>query len=455
MARLRARHSFRFQDSHAMHRRIIQGAAWVSFFVFIGKFAGAFKEMAIAYRYGVSSIVDAYQLTLTLVTWIPGTLVTILSTVLIPTLVRLRHAPPPERREFIAELQGCGLMVSSVITLLLFVFWQPALSIVSGKLSTQTQDIVKELARGIMPIGILTVLISIQSARLQARERHINTLLECVPALTLLATILLTPPSQAIHALMLGTTIGYALQLTWLTVLSGKADQTMVLPKFTLCSREWPKLCMSVGIFSAGQLLMSCVTPVDQYFVAHLGDGAIGSLGYANRLLALVMGMGALAISRAVLPVFSELQRAGDGPRAGRIAWRWTVVTFIGAICVALFASLFSKLAVAMLYQRGAFTSTDTAVVANLLRWGLVQIPFYFPVLVMVQLFASQGRFKAMTIIASINFFVKVIADLCLINWLGLAGIQLATAMMHASSLACYLLFEHVSKGKSKNGGVP
>ena len=44
----------------AAHKRIAHGAAWVFLFVLIGKLAGAVKETAVAYRYGVSGVVDAY-----------------------------------------------------------------------------------------------------------------------------------------------------------------------------------------------------------------------------------------------------------------------------------------------------------------------------------------------------------------------------------------------------------
>src|SRR3546814_9659439 len=44
----------RLSNLHSDHRRIAQGALRVAFFLLLGKAAGAFKEMAVAYRYGVS-----------------------------------------------------------------------------------------------------------------------------------------------------------------------------------------------------------------------------------------------------------------------------------------------------------------------------------------------------------------------------------------------------------------
>ena len=72
----------RFSRLHPDHQRIASGAFRVAIFLVLGKAAGAFKEMAVAYRYGVSDAVDAYQFTLTMATWLPVTAVSVLSVAL-------------------------------------------------------------------------------------------------------------------------------------------------------------------------------------------------------------------------------------------------------------------------------------------------------------------------------------------------------------------------------------
>src|SRR3546814_18912286 len=78
----------------------------VAFFLLLGKAAGAFKEMAVAYRYGISDAVDAYQFTMTMANWLPITIVGALSVVLIPVLVRTPSQGRADRARFMGELQG-------------------------------------------------------------------------------------------------------------------------------------------------------------------------------------------------------------------------------------------------------------------------------------------------------------------------------------------------------------
>jgi hypothetical protein len=75
----------------------------------------------------------------------------------------------------------------------------------------------------------------------------------------------------------------------------------------------------------AGQALMSFTGIIDQFFAANLGAGAISTLSYANRVLGLILSLGAMAISRATLPEFSAVHARGElaqleqNPGYGRI----------------------------------------------------------------------------------------------------------------------------------------
>ena len=440
----------RLLQIHPDHLRIARSAVWVSLFALIGKCAGAFKEMAIAYRYGISNIVDAYQLTLTLITWLPATLVAVVSVVLVPTLVELRSRKKEEQARFLGELDVMALLVGAFFAVLLYFCWPFALDLMARNLSEETRAISRRMMLGMIPIGILTLTICVHAARLQAREKHVNTLLECVPALLLLVFVLGWQAGSSPAPLIWGTTVGFVFQAAILSVLSRRADGVHASYGLSFKSPQWPHMYRSVGVFMIGQFIMSFATPLDQYFVAGLGDGAIATLGYANRVIALLVGMGAIAISRATLPVLSEILSAGDHARARSIALKWSLLMLGIGVVVVVVAWYLAPFGVALLFQRGAFTAADTTAVAGLLRWGLLQLPFYFAVLVLVQLFASEGRFKEMAFVAVGIFVVKVLANFILIRLFGISGVLLATGVMGACSFGSYLLIL-LSSGSAKN----
>lgn len=426
---------------NADHRRIAAGAARVALFLLLGKFAGAAKEMAVAYRYGVSDIVDAYQFTLTLASWLPVTLVGVLSVVLIPVLVRLRRQGPPEERTlFLRELQGWAWLVGVVLAGMLYLAWPWVLPIMGQGLSETARQASGELMFAFAPTALFTILAGISAARLLAHEKHLNTLLESIPAFCILAAVLLAGPGVAVGPLLWGTLAGYLVQSAWLMRLSAQADGMSGLPQPGFRATPWRDLIPAAGIMLVGQVAMSFVGPIDQFMAAQLGQNANATLGYATRLLALILGLGALSVGRAALPVLSDIQARGQTERARKTAIQWSLAMLgLGTLAVVI-GWLLAPWGVALVFERGAFTAHDTRTVAHVVRWGLLQLPFYFGVLVLVQLLASQQRYRIMAAIALANFALKALTTALLAPVMGLPGIMLATGLMYALSYGCYVL---------------
>ncbi|TAL75110.1 MAG: hypothetical protein EPN76_15510 [Burkholderiaceae bacterium] len=422
------------------HQRIAKGAARVAFFLLLGKFAGAGKEMAVAYRYGVSNAVDAYQFTITLASWLPLTIVGALSVVLIPVLVHTRYEDRAQRSAFLGELQGWTIAGGAVLAVLTYLLWPLVLDWAGVGLTPETRRMSLELNFAFAPAALLTLVTGISAARLRAHERHINTLLDSVPAVVILVWVLLAGTVTDVGPLMWGTLVGYFIQSAWLLRLAARADGIWGRPRLSFASHHWPDLVKAAGVMLIGQVAMSFVGPIDQYTAANLGSNANATLGYASRLLSLVLGIGAASVGRAALPVLADIQSRGDAAVARSMALKWSVLMLAVGAAATLVGWVLSPWAVSLLFQRGAFTARDTLVVAHVLRWGLLQLPFYFGVLVLVQLLASQNRYRIMAIIAVANFGLKVVMNYVLAPVMGTAGIMLATGLMYALSYTCYVV---------------
>lgn len=92
--------------------------AWVSLFVFVGKLAGAAKEIAIAYRYGVSAEVDAYLFVLNLIGWPTAVWFSVLVVVLVPLAARIRQDAKGDLPLFRAELLGLAILIGLTLAAL-------------------------------------------------------------------------------------------------------------------------------------------------------------------------------------------------------------------------------------------------------------------------------------------------------------------------------------------------
>lgn len=410
----------------------------VAFFLLLGKAAGAFKEMAVAYRYGVSDVVDAYQFTMVMANWLPVTLVGALSIVLIPVLVRSRKQPRAKRARFLGELQGWTIAIGTLLAVVTYVAWPWVLEWTGQGLPAEARRMSAELMLAFAPAALLTLMTGISAARLRAHERHINTLLDSVPAVVILVWVLLATTVTGVGPLLWGTLVGYFVQSAWLLWLAARADRMWAWPVLGFRSDHWPDLVKAAGVMLIGQVAMSFVGPIDQYTAANLGGNANATLGYASRLLSLLLGVGAASVGRAALPVLADIQSRGDPHRARSTALKWSVLMVLGGAAVTLAGWVLAPWGVSLVFERGAFTAANTAAVADVVRWGLLQLPFYFGVLILVQLLASQNRYRLMAAIAVANFVLKAAMNQVLAPIMGPAGIMLATSMMYALSYGCY-----------------
>jgi putative peptidoglycan lipid II flippase len=441
----------RFARVHSDHKRIALGATWVMGFVLVGKLASAAKEIAVAWRYGVSETVDAYQLATTLVFWLPGVLVCVLTIVLVPVFVRLRQSDQDDRSYFLQELHGTALVLGAIMGGLSLLLAPLVLPHLADKLSAESRQIAWSLTRGMAPLALPSLMLGVYSARLMARGRQINTLLEGVPAAGIVLLILLWPPGTNAAPLLWGTVLGIVIQTVWSWRLAGRADGATTVPRFSLRSRHWPELYAAVGIMVVGQFALTCITPLDQYTAAQLGNGAIATLGYANRVIGLLISVGAMAIARAILPVMSDLSVADRRERARDISLKWAAVMLAAGALVAVIAWALAPWGIGLFFEHGAFTSQDTHAVAEVFRWGVIQVPFYFAGLVFLQLLVSQGQYSTIAALASSNLVIKLALNPLLSARIGIVGIALATGLMYAwwASSLCYAVFR-IQAGKPR-----
>ncbi|MCC7360128.1 MAG: polysaccharide biosynthesis C-terminal domain-containing protein [Anaerolineales bacterium] len=425
-------------DPHSEHRKIALGFVWVGLFVFIGKLAGAAKEITIAWRYGVSETVDAYVFILNLVNWPVAVWFSVLTVVLVPLTARLRHDAPGELPRFRAELLGLALLIGVGLGLLAWLGLPILLRAGWLGLSGTALSEALQMAGGLSLLVPMGTVISLFSAWLLAAGHHRNTLFEAIPAFALLVALLL-PPAWLPEPLLWGTVTGFALHMSALGLPLHRRG-ALPPPTFRQRSPAWTAFWGGFGVMSVGQVLTTSTNLIDQLFAAGLGEGALASLSYAGRILALLLGLGAIAVGRATLPVFSAANEGGEA-RVTALALRWAMLMLAAGSVALLVAWPLAPWGVSLLLERGAFTTRDTREVTMLFRLMALQLPFYFSALVLVSALAAQRRHRWIAVSGGANLLSKVPLALWLVPLYGIQGLVLSTVIMYAVSAALLLLF--------------
>ncbi|MEO7392393.1 MAG: lipid II flippase MurJ [Ramlibacter sp.] len=392
-------------DRQSEHRRIAIGFFWVSLFVFVGKLAGAAKEMTIAWRYGVSALVDGYVLVLNLVTWPVSVWFNVLGIALIPALVRTAHADSAEMPRFRGELMGWHLVAAMGFGL---AAWVALPWLFESRWFHLQEDIRREAVAAarvlawLAPLGILS---SYFSTLVMAQGDYRNTLVEALPAAAILAA-LFAPAGWVPAPLLWGTVAGFALQVAVLGRLAGtSADLARIRTRFQ--SPAWNNFGRTVFVMVLGQAIASLSVVIDQFFAVRIGAGAASSLSYASRVAALILGMGAIGISRATLYVFSEVHEK-NRLRLHGLGMKWSALGFAIGLLTTVACWVAAPLIITLLFERGAFTPENTTVVSHLLRISAAQFPFYFAATVLMNYLASAAAYRKIAIATMLALAAKV-----------------------------------------------
>lgn len=411
--------------------KIIRGFLLIGAFVLIGKVAGAAKEMAVAWRYGVSEVVDSYAYVFNLMTWPIAIWFGVLASVFVPVVYKHKKINESDLILFRKEFFGFSLATSVMLPVAIFILLNATEYFGAYYGCCEGHESHYIFARQmilLLPFGILG---GFFSAWLMSCGKNKNTLLEAIPAL-IIFIVIVSPIKWWGQPLVWSTVLGYCVQMLLLGWFVWKT-QEMQWPVFSIKSNIWVEIWKGFGIMVFGQFLGGLTGVFDQIIANKIGDGSVSVIGYSNRILALVMGLGAMAISRSTLPVFSEMRANGDDTNKAMMRWAF-LMFFMGVLTVIILGNL-SKELVGIVYQRGEFSEEDTKRVAEIFKGSLTQVPFYFSSLVMVSYLAAHQKYKLIAISGGVNLLIKLLAWYFLFEENGLVGLVYTTSTMYAFSM--------------------
>lgn len=418
------------------HGAIARGFLAVAGFAILAKSLGALKEIFIASRYGLAPEVDAYLFVFNIHSMPISIWYGMSSAVLIPTLVKLDGDRQPQRELFLREVLGASVMVAIVSGILYWLAIQIALTYhLTGLADNVAQLAVHANATLWMMIPML-MLASLGSSMLMSHQRHENTFFEGLPAFAIIIAMAMSP-IPTIAPLVIGTIAGGALQLA-LTFRSVRRVQPLFWPRLSFQSTAWVLCLPALGAMFAVSLLQSLASIVDQFFAAGLPQGSLATLGYATRLLALLLTLGSTAVGRAMLPVMADLSRRNAG-HALSTTYLWAGIAFVAGLIAAAPFFLFPDFVVKLVYQRGAFDAADTVAVATVLKILIVQVPLSMVTLVFTQLHLAHAQYKHLLAMSATSLILKIGFSYFLTSRYGIDGL--------AASAVLLLLFQALFTG--------
>lgn len=168
---------------------------------------------------------------------------------------------------------------------------------------------------------------------------------------------------------------------------------------------------------------------LDTFLASFLVTGSISYLYYANRIFQLPLALFAIATSIALFPRVARYIKNKDEEKAKEFMQKafWFLAFLLTASTLG--GIILSREITWLLFERGAFSSTDTSNTTAVLQMYMIGLlPFGLQKLFVLWLFAKEMQAKA-AIIATYSLVTYIIVALSLISLMGVSGLALASSI--------------------------
>lgn len=184
---------------------------------------------------------------------------------------------------------------------------------------------------------------------------------------------------------------------------------------------------MAPGVLGSGVYQINLF--LDTLFVSFVGAGAISWLNYAHHLFQLPIGIIGVAIGTALLPVLSKHIKAGEKEQANTQLNRGLEISLAMSLSSMAGLALLAHPIIAVLFERGAFTMTDTAQTSKALIVFSFGLPAYMMTKALSPFFYARADTTTPVKIAIIGVCLNALLALSLMQFWGFLGIAAATSI--------------------------
>jgi putative peptidoglycan lipid II flippase len=376
-------------------RRIPAVAALLAASVLFSRVLGWVREMVLAYHLGTTPQADAYRAAFQLPDLLNHFLAGgALSIAFLPLYTRVRQERGPQGAQaLLALVLGTLTALTGLATALLFWQAEALVALQFPRFSPETQALTVRLTRIVLPAQIFFVAGGILSAALMAHDRFRQQAL----------APLLYNAGIIAGGLLLGGALG-AEGFAW-GALAGAVAGPFLAPLFETrrtaglrlgfrvapLQRDFLRYLALAAPLMLGVSLLTVDEWYDRWFGGLLAEGTVAALAYARQLMLLPVAVVGQAVATAALPALAQLHAEGRRAELDRVL----LLTLRAALALAVLAGgaafALAEPAVALLYQRGAFTAADTARVAALLGVFACAVPAWVTQQIAVRGFYARG----------------------------------------------------------------
>ena len=419
----------------SQNRRIFGALITISTLTVGVKVVSMLKEMVAAAWFGRGDGMDAFVIAFTVPSFIINVIAGSFNAALIPVHIDVRqNKGPAAAQRLFSSTVALSLVLLLVMTLCLALLGPAMLPFIGSGFGGEKILVTQRLFYLLLPAIAISGLITNWESALNASERFgIPAMAPAMLPLGTIAVLVLFGPYWGIDALAIGTIAGLVLNICVLGWALRKRGINL-LPRWYGWTPEMKRV-LNQYIPLVGAAVMMCSTYlVDQAMASLLPAGSVAALNYGNKLPALVLTAGTMALGTAVLPYFSKMVAASDWKGLRHTLMTYSRLILLVTIPATLVGVWLSTPLVRLLFQRGRFTADDVQIVSSVQAMYLLQVPFYTLGILLVRMISSLQANRVLLWNTVVGLTVNIVLDYVLMRVMGVAGIALSRSVVYIAS---------------------
>ena len=342
--------------------------------------------------------------------------------------------------------ESLSVLFSTLVALsIIIIFAMPWLMVLlaPGFLAdTDKYDLAVSLSQIAFPYLTCMSLVALLSGVLNSLHRFwvaaaapilLNVIL--ISAITLAIVLGYGGDPTAGYVLAVGVTLAGLAQLAmlWIAVArTGIKLRLLSWPRYTAGVKRLVELGIP-GLIAGGITQINIVIGT---IIASLQAGAVSYLYYADRLYQLPLGIVGVAVGVVLLPDLARHLRAGERTAALESQNRSLEFSLLLTLPAAVALAVVAMPIIQVLFERGAFTASDTANTSTALAAFAIGLPAFVLIKVFQPAFFAREDTKTPMRYAAVNMVVNVTLSLALFYAFRAAGFRPHVGIALATSIA-------------------
>lgn len=397
----------------------------------ISKIFGFVRESVMASVIGAGDLKSIYVTATTIPDLMTYTIIVGIVAAYIPVYTKVRSDKGEEdAKVFTSNLLNTLMFYGLILFVIILVFAGPISKMFSPKLTGENLEMAKSFTR-IMAVSVFIFLYSaVMRGFMNAKGNFIDPAMPgIIINIFVIGSTILTGIFKNPYILIIGTLIGSLVQFARFPLVSHKLGfrHKKIIDFHDPYMKYMLTIMIPIIISSAANKIAILIDK--SMASAYLGIDSVAKIFYTENMLDFIVEVFAINIATITLPQIAKLANDGNIDQMKEKTSSTLVLTMSVIIPATLGMMVLSTPIIRLIYERNAFSPTDTRVVASLLVSYGPYIIFISILKIISNAFYAVGDSRSPLMIILFQQAINVVLNIFLVKRYNIDGIALATSI--------------------------